>query len=215
MAALFIKEIISQKEVGLSEAAHLLEAQAITHSINELNWKEFPYKPDVQFRIAHTRNQVWLKFYVKEKYILARETQTNGQVYKDSCVEFFISANDGQYYNFEFNGIGTTHLAYGSGRNNRKFVPPEMVEKIEIESSLGNKPFGEKSGNFEWEMMIRIPVSCFAFSHFNTFSGLKARGNFYKCGDETSQPHYITWNPIKTDQPDYHRPEFFGRLDFG
>jgi hypothetical protein len=39
-------------------------------------------------------------------------------------------------------------------------------------------------------------------------------GNVYKCGDAMPQAHYLTWNPIGTSRPDYHRPEYFGYLKF-
>lgn len=214
MNTLFVKEIQPGKDIPLAEASWLMEKQMVSHAIQILNWKEFDYRPVVNFRIAHTRDEIWLKFEVQEKHVRAMETRTNGDVYKDSCVEFFISPEGESYYNFEFNCIGTTHLAWGPGRHNRKFVDPDIVETIEIESSLGNKPFDNRSGNFKWEMMIRIPLSCFAYSKLDTLKGLSARANFYKCGDETAQPHYITWNPVKTKHPDYHRPEFFGKVYF-
>jgi hypothetical protein len=129
-------------------------------------------------------------------------------------VEFFISHDNENYYNFEFSCIGTIHLAWGPGRNNRKFVDPALVEKIDIKSTLGNQPFDNKSGEFEWEMMIRIPIECFAYSNLKTFKKMKANANFYKCGDETAKAHFVTWNPIKTENPDYHQPEFFGKVEF-
>ena len=214
MKELFIKQITPGKPVNLKEAAHLLETQTVTNQIDTINWPAYSYKPKLSFRIGHTGKEIWLKYYVTEKNILARETRINGEVYKDSTVEFFISVDAKNYYNFEFNCIGITHLAHGPGRGNRNFVDPEIVKKIEIESSLGNKPFEEKSGNFEWEMMIRIPVACFAFDKIKTLSGLKATANFYKCGDETSEPHYVTWNPIGTENPDYHCPQYFGKVQF-
>ncbi len=215
MKNLFIKKIEYSKDLTLEETAHLLETQTVTHSINILNWEQkFPYKPGLLFRIGHTGNEIWLKYYVNEKNILAQETRTNGDVYKDSTVEFFISVDGKNYYNFEFNCIGTTHLAHGPGREHRNFVSPEIVELIEIKSTLGEEPFAEKSGDFEWEMMIRIPIKCFAYDKLKTFSGLKATANFYKCGDNTSEPHFVSWNPIKTENPDYHRPEFFGAVEF-
>jgi hypothetical protein len=214
MSQLFIKEIKTNKPVTLSHAEHLLETQTVTNPIQILNWKEFGYLPKVNFRIGHSENEIWLKYYVNEKHLRAIETSTNGDVYKDSCVEFFISPDGGNYYNFEFSCIGTTHLAWGPGRHNRKFVDPLIIEKIEIKSSLGDQPFGEKTGNFNWEIMIRIPLECFAFSNLSTFKGLKAKANFFKCGDETPEPHFVTWNPVKTTSPDYHRPEFFGEILF-
>jgi hypothetical protein len=42
----------------------------------------------------------------------------------------------------------------------------------------------------------------------------KIMGNFYKCADDTAFKHYLSWNPILTPNPDFHRPEFFGELRF-
>lgn len=214
MKELFIKHIKTQKPVSLAEAGHLLETNTVSNSVQVINWKDYNYLPGVNFRIGHIEKEIWLKYYVAEKHLRAKETLTNGDVYKDSCVEFFVSVDGEKYYNFEFNCIGTTHLAHGPGRGNRKFVNPEIIEKIEIESSLGTTPFNDRSGNFEWEMMIRIPLECFTFDKIKSLNGLKATANFYKCGDETAVPHYVTWNPVGTENPDYHRPEFFGKLLF-
>ncbi|GAB1452233.1 carbohydrate-binding family 9-like protein [Draconibacterium sp.] len=210
----FIKRIEPGKSVKLKEAGHLLETQTVTNQIDTLNWAAYSYKPKLSFRIGHIGSEIWLKYYVTEKNILAKETRTNGEVYKDSTVEFFISLDGKNYYNFEFSCIGTIHLAHGPGRGNRMFVDPGIIKNIEIESSLGNQPFEEKKGNFEWEMMIRIPVESFAFDKIKSFNGLKATANFYKCGDETSEPHYVSWNPIGTENPDYHCPQYFGKVLF-
>jgi hypothetical protein len=214
MNQLVIQRLSGKKSVSVSEAGHILDTQTINNRVNVLNWKKFTYQPKVNFRIAHIQNEIWLKFEVNEKYILAQETHVNGAVHKDSCVEFFVSLDGLNYYNLEVNCIGTVHLAYGPGRGNRKFVAPEIIKKIEIESSLGNQPFGEKTGNFEWEMTMCIPAECFAFNKIKSLNGLKATANFYKCGDSTSEPHYLTWNPVNTENPDYHRPEFFGKIYF-
>ncbi len=214
MKELFIKRIKTEQSVTLSEISHLLDTRTDSTPVDTINWPVFNYQPKVNFRIGHTNREIWLKFEVQEKYILARETRTNGEVYKDSCVEFFISVDGKNYYNFEFSCIGTIHLAHGAGRGNRRFVDPEIIRKIEIESTLGNQPFEEKTGNFVWEMTIRIPVECLAFDPLQSLAGLKGTANFYKCGDGSSMPHYITWNPINTESPDYHRPEFFGKILF-
>ncbi|HEX8038127.1 MAG TPA: carbohydrate-binding family 9-like protein [Chryseosolibacter sp.] len=38
--------------------------------------------------------------------------------------------------------------------------------------------------------------------------------DFYKCGDNLPEPHFITWNDVKAPKPDFHLPEFFGRINF-
>lgn len=214
MKTLTVRKITETTEKTLQEAASLLEKSCEVQQINSLNWKAFPYQPDVKFRIAHTDSEIWLKYYVHEKYIRALETRTNGDVYKDSTVEFFISLDGKEYYNFEFSCIGTIHLSHGPGRGNRTRINPEIAEKISIESSLGNLPFEERVGDFNWEMMIRIPVECFVFDSIKKLDNMKATANFYKCGDATSEPHFVTWNPIQTENPDYHRIEFFGKIEF-
>jgi len=40
------------------------------------------------------------------------------------------------------------------------------------------------------------------------------RSNFYKCADESSHPHWLTWAPINFPRPSFHIPEFFGTLEF-
>jgi hypothetical protein len=40
------------------------------------------------------------------------------------------------------------------------------------------------------------------------------RANFYKCGDQTSHPHWLTWAEVDCPQPNFHLPRFFDRLAF-
>lgn len=211
---LTIEKVEVDEKLDLRKQFSEVETQTKKHSVKTVNWKAFPYSPEVKFRIAHSGNKIWLKYYVSEKYIKALETKTNGDVYKDSCVEFFISLDKDHYYNFEFNCIGTKHVAYGKGRKNRIAINPELLDEIEVVSTLGDQPFEERAGSFNWELSIVIPKSIFVNSKIESFDGLKAYANFYKCGDDTSEPHYLSWNAINTSQPDFHRPEYFGEVYF-
>ncbi len=214
MTKLIIPHIEVPSELSARDAAKRLAGNAQAQKIDKVNWNDFPYAPEVSFSMAHTGDEIWLEYRVREKYIRAVETRTNGDVYKDSTVEFFISLDGKTYYNFEFSCIGTIHLGHGAGRENRQYIDPAVAGLIKIESSLGSEPFEERAGDFRWNMFICIPKECFVFDELKSFSGCKATGNFYKCGDATSIPHFITWNPIGTQDPDYHRPEYFGELEF-
>lgn len=206
---------LKTKELNqISQFAHALEKEAVLHTISVVNWADFPYKPKVNFRIGHSGDKIGIKFYVEEEAVRAAAIKINGEVYKDSCVEFFVSFDGENYYNFEFSCIGTPHVAYGPGRHNRKFLPKKAIKQIELESTLGKKPFDTRTGGFSWELNAVIPVSSFVFDKGLKLSGLEASANFYKCGDELPTPHFVTWNPIGTEQPDYHRPEFFGKIKF-
>ena len=74
--------------------------------------------------------------------------------------------------------------------------------------------FGLKEAVPEWSLELEIPVRALAFHELESFSGLHARGNFYKCGNMLPKRHYLSWAPVKTPAPDFHRPEFFGPIDF-
>lgn len=213
---LIVKEIEFKGQPGLEQVSQLLEEHTELQAIDIVNWDQFSYRPSVTFRIAHSNNAIWLKYYVREKNILASVGDTNGPVARDSCVEFFFDPlGDGNYYNFEFNCIGTVHLAYGPGRGQRQFVDPDMIENlIDVQSSLGSQTFTERTGDFSWEMTIIIPAAILTQNPEIKIKGLNSNANFYKCGDATSQRHYVTWNPVGSERPDYHRPEYFGTLIF-
>ena len=63
-------------------------------------------------------------------------------------------------------------------------------------------------------MTVVIPASILVKDEGIQLKGLETRANFYKCGDQTSKRHYLSWNPVSTAKPDYHRPEHFGSLIF-
>ena len=212
---LVVHEIKYDGLVDLNMAEKLLQDQAEVHAVARINWPEYSYKPDVTFRIAYWRDQIWIKYYVDEENIRAMVTKVNGAVHNDSCVEFFISpAGNNTYYNFEFNCIGVPHVGYTRAGTKNILVNPDSLKKMQIRSSLGDQPFEEKTGGHHWEMMIIIPKSCFAFNKDLNFKGLQATANFYKCGDKTSKPHFVTWNPVGTKKPDYHQPAYFGKIIF-
>ncbi|NKI26614.1 hypothetical protein HCG49_08565 [Arenibacter sp. 6A1] len=214
--ALRVKELEGFQGTDVRQLSQLLEEQVPVHSIETLNWGEFPYQPKVSFRIACANNNMILKFYVTEEHVLARTTETNGPVHQDSCVEFFFDPlKDGRYYNFEVNAIGTVHLAYGPGRSDRQLIAPATIEQhIQVESSLGTSVFEAEGGQYFWELFLVIPASILVHHPNIQLKGLAAKANFYKCGDHTSKPHFLSYYPIHTAAPDYHRPEFFGDIFF-
>ncbi len=211
-----VKKISLTKEIpDLDEISEALDIQAVKLQINTLNWKGYDYKPDVKFAIAYSDREIFLKYYISEDYFKAEKTETNQMVCEDSCVEFFVSPeNDGIYYNLEFNGIGTILLGTGTGRADSKRADPAIISRIRRKSSVGNKPVAEQKGKFDWSITIAIPVEVFFHHKIGDLKGKTFRANFYKCGDMLSVPHYVTWNPVGTANPDYHQPEYFGMLKF-
>lgn len=194
----------------------LLGKENITFQpIDTVNWLAYPYKPSVSFRIAHTENAILLHYKVTEDSVRAKYGEDNGSVWTDSCVEFFsIPAGDGIYYNLECNCIGTVLLAAGAERNGREHAPLHVTKQIKRWASLGNQPFEERIGECTWEVALLIPYTVFFKHTIKNLDGMSINCNFYKCGDELKIPHFLSWNPIKIENPDFHRPDFFGKLQF-
>ena len=207
---------ISAANVEACSLPKLFDEEKIDfQSIQCVNWAEYPYKPKVNFRIAHTQNSILLHFKVKEESVRAKYGKDNGSVWTDSCVEFFsIPAGVGIYYNIECNCIGTILVGAGPVRNNREHAPKEVTALVQRWSSLGNQPFAERIGETDWEVALIIPYSVYFKHQIDSLDGKEIKANFYKCGDELQTPHFLSWNPIQIEQPDFHRPDFFGTLEF-
>lgn len=209
------KEKFGEPFPEMKEVSGRLDMHGAGNLIDNVNWKDFSYKPEVRFNIAYTAKEILIKYYVKEDYFRAEKTETNQMVCEDSCVEFFVSpAEDGIYYNFEFNAIGTCFLGSGTGRSDSKVAPAAVVSGIRRLTSGTKKTDKEITGKIAWDITLAIPVEVFFRHRINGLKGKTFRANFYKCGDKLTVPHYITWNPVPTPQPDYHRPEYFGILKF-
>jgi len=178
--------------------------------INVLNWPEqFPYAPRTSFRIARCENALALSFRVRGKDLRATAMQDNGRSWEDSCVEFFIASSDGKgYYNVEITCIGSILLAYGQDRHDR--VQQPQVSRIIRRSSLKKEPVEIAGGLHCYRVDVIIPWDVIGYDASKLPGEIKA--NFYKCGDLTAHPHFVSWNPINTAAPDFHRPEFFGTL---
>ena len=199
----------------LAEVSVRLDEAGGGHRIGTLNWSQFSYKPDVRFRIAYNDSDIFLKFYVKEKAVKAEKKEHNEMVCEDSCVEFFVSpADDGIYYNFEFNPIGTILLGSGHGRSDSRRADLKNINPVKTLTTLGREPFTEIKGTTDWTITVAIPLTSFFQHSIGELKGKKFRANFYKCGDKLTVPHYVTWNPVRTEKPDFHRPEHFGVLEF-
>lgn len=200
------------REKSLEEISNYFDALSF-NTINCVNWSAFPYKPEVSFRLFYTSYAIYIQYDIFEQAILALKQSVNDPVYKDSCVEFFISPNPDCYYNFEFNAIGTPYGGYknsGSGGT----MSNEEVSTIRTFSTLGTDPFEEVEEAVSWSLTVEIPLSLFIDGDVDRLRGRTMTANFYKCGDSMQVPHFISWNKIVCEKPNFHRPEDFGRVYF-
>ena len=176
-----------------------------------VNWPEtFPYAPLCSGRVARTKDALVVDFRVSGLDLRAQNMEDNGRQWEDSCVEVFIKdPNKADYYNFEINALGKVLACYGPVREGRTRRPQEQMEQILRFGHLEGGPL-DKDGIQTWRVGVVIPFELIGIHPDNLPHSIRA--NFYKCGDKTAHPHYVSWSPIGTHKPDFHRPDFFGEL---
>lgn len=190
-------------------------------SIANVNWPDaFPTRPQVTVKINHDTEKISLRYHVSGPDLRAVFEHDHDAVWADSCCEFFCRIpGHSEYFNFEINPIGTMTVSTRTARSENvcKLSAADMQRIVRV-APLGNKAFGEKEGEHDWEIGMQIP---FALLYGMSQDEWMAAGspipamlecNFYKCGDDTAHPHFLSWAPIHTPKPDFHRPEFFGLM---
>lgn len=179
--------------------------------------------PDARFRVLHDGTSLYVRFEIRDRYVRSVHTHYQDPVCRDSCAEFFVRPRpDKGYFNFEINAGGTLLLSYiedatrvPGGFEKFRMVPADLGRQVQIWHSLPATVEPELAEPVTWGIGYRIPVSL--FEHYTgplgKLAGQTWRGNFYKCGDQTSHPHWASWAPVTA--LNFHLPECFGELKLG
>ena len=194
------------------EISSRLDEYGVRGFIGCANWTDsHPYRPLSSFVMGHTADTLYIDFFTRSNYLRGEVYEDLGPVCEDSCVEFFVQPEDGgEYWNFEFNCIGTLNASHRTERPHPTRLTPEELAAVRRHPSCGTRPFRELEGIFAWSLLVAIPLKLIGV-HYEG-KPIEMRGNLYKCASATSQPHFLSWNPIQTPKPDFHRPDFFGTL---
>lgn len=207
----YVEGIGNLSRTGLEDVMLHKSAKA---AVDSVNWpEEYPYAPECSVRIARGDNHLAVMFDVTGKDIRAVEMDDNGRSWEDSCCEIFLSADGKTYFNIEVTCIGSVLIGKGEGRQGRVQLPVDDVATVRRWSSLERKSYDISGGEHHWTVMVLIPFTVMGLDSAHLPDELF--GNFYKCGDLTAHPHFVSWNPIDTPSPDFHRPEFFGKISLG
>ncbi len=211
MKTINIKDISNDVETECFDEVSVLLDTFERQKLECVPWPRFAANVSVSFTIVHDGSNIFLKYFVEEKIIRAQYNAVNSPVHDDSCVEFFVSFNEGEtYYNFEFNCIGTAMVGYGSSKNNRQLLDSKLVNNLKRKSLITT----ESGKGSTWQLSLAIPLSTFTYTSIYKLQGLSCSANFFKCGDLLPEPHFFSWSNINSETPNFHLPEFFGRLVF-
>lgn len=176
--------------------------------IDNLLWTEYT---DISSKaqLCWDDTAIYVRMTAVEKDIRRELTGVLDSVCDDSCMEFFLQPTETvSYINVEMNANCAVFLGFGSCLENLIRLIPEDWDPLQPTSQI------TEDG---WQVTYRLPIS-FIQQFYPTFrpeKGLKMKGNFYKCGDLTPNPHFLSWSNIEQEEPAFHVPQYFGTLIFG
>jgi hypothetical protein len=180
------------------------------------------HRPRVSARLLHDALGIHGIFRVQDRFVRCVRTEYNRSVWKDSCVEFFVQPKpDCGYFNLEMNCGGAFlcwHIIDPTRTPDifKQFtrLPPEIGQQIKTRSSLPQTVDPEITEPVTWTLQFHVPFAVFEkfVGPIGDVSGQTWRGNFFKCGDETSHPHWASWSPV--DEFNFHLPRCFGEIRF-
>ena len=176
--------------------------------------------PKVQAKVRYDADNIYVIWRVDDNYVVARQTRHQHYVCVDSCVEFFFTPSgdpkDAGYLNLEMNCAGVMWLACHAPGRADVMLPPEDLAKLEVATSLKGPILEEIARPTMWTVEYRLPVSI--LEKYSKVArprpGVSWRANFYKCADDSSHPHWLTWSEVIWPRPSFHLPQYFGTLQF-
>lgn len=179
------------------------------------------FRPNVHVKMMYDEDNLYIIFKVKDQFVRSTIEKYNGPVSTEACVEFFFSPDINlpeRYFNLEINAGGTPLMAYHIyGQKEHQQVSVEDLKKIEIAHSLPGRIDKEIDTPITWIIEYKLPVSMLEKygSVTHPSDGNIWYANFYKTASKGSNVHYITWSRVDNPEPNFHLPQFFGKLKFG
>lgn len=180
------------------------------------------HRPRSSAKLAYNSSGLIGFFNVEDKFVISRNTAYNSMVCRDSCVEFFCKPKKSSgYFNFEFNCSGVLRASYivdperdGDGFKDWTLISEELGNEIVVDAFLKESIDDEIIEPINWNLWFYIPFNVLE-NYIGKIDIEKSRdwkGNFYKCADKSSHPHWGSWNLVS--ELNFHAPHDFGILNF-
>ena len=175
--------------------------------IDDAEWTD-SFGISAHAKLCHDDQAIYVRMWAEEQDVRATYTPDDplANCFEDSCLEFFVSplADDARYLNFEFNPNCAVCNEIGTQKTDRI----RLLPKTDVFNASSSRT---KDG---WEITYQIPFDYIRtlYPEFNSQPGMQMRGNFCKCGNLTTNKHYLTWSHIDSDTPNFHVPNSFGIL---
>ena len=192
------------------------DAWAATPVIDQFSfpWWTQGAKDRTEARLLWDDDHLYVGFTAFDPHISAVLTERDSPVSRDDCVEVFIAPDTsaiGNYYNFEFNALGTILDRSPLMKRSGKWNAAGVQVAIAISGTLND----EADTDSLWTTEIAIPFAAFKgyAPNLPPQSGDVWRLNLYRTGGKVNL-QYITWSDTQKPKPQFHAPERFGFARF-
>jgi hypothetical protein len=212
---------VAPEMAGLWDGAAWREAPAM--AIDRFHPRSSAHRPAARAKLLHDGRCLFALFVVDDRHVRSHHTEYDSDTYKDSCVELFLQpAGRTGYFALEVNCGGAFSLRYieDPTRTANRFakwtrVDWAQAQRIAVTRSMPAVVEPEVPGPVTWWVELAWPLEVMESScgALGTLGGQRWRANAFKCGDETSQPHWASWAPIG-EALNFHQPGYFGEIEF-
>lgn len=184
--------------------------------VDQYNWGG-DYRPKTYGRMGYWKNHGFLvQMTSEEKNPTGVCTEPDGMVCRETAMEaffqFFPKDCENQIYlNFEANVLGTLHAKYGRSRKDRQPLPMNLRDACGCRCRILENC---------WKMEIMVPIEVIDYVYGkNEVTGFESgdsfKCNFYKISDTQEPVHFGSFTEIKSENPDFHLPEYFADAMIG
>lgn len=198
--------------------------KAETLRVDQFHPQSSSHHPQTRAKVLYDDDNLYVLFRVDDQYVRAVHTRYQSLVCQDSCVEFFVRPDPQKgYVNFEINCIGTMLLYYieDPTRTATAFekytpVPKVLTQKMTMFHSIPEEVEEEITIPITWYLEYSIPFTLLEvyLGPLQRTPGTAWAGNFFKCADHSSHPHWGCWSAIG-EALNFHQPKYFGTLELG
>jgi hypothetical protein len=210
--------------------------EAAVAEISSFHPASSDHRPVTEAKVLHDDAGLYVHFRCIDRYVICRKTRHQTITSRDSCVEVYFEPAPGKgYLNFEMNCGGALLLfyitdptrahslgkpvddsAFADGIFKQKVVVPQsLIDTMRIYHSMPRETRVEITEPVIWNVEYFIPYTLVEnyVGAIDAPTQRRWRGNFFKCADDSSHPHWASWAPIG-EELNFHVPRYFGEMKF-
>ena len=206
-------------------------APKIDGRLDEPSWKNtpsvgafrFPWyksgkKEQTDARMLWDDTHLYVSFRCQDAHVWGIHTDHDDPVYMDDCVEVFTSPNPDhpeRYFNIEMNVRRAWLDRYHPEGPGKKPPTNWNAKGLRIGTSVQGTLNDASATDRSWILEAAIPLANFSKVAKNTppHDVDVWHLNLIRLGGKTNQ-QYSQWSPGKTKSPQFHAPQYFGRVVF-